>query len=111
MTPQDFCFWLQGFVELTRDTKPDHAQWKMIKEHLALVFDKQTPELSPKPSEAKPQVDESQDHKAKPSIAKELEDLLKDLSLPDVKPIDVWPYSSPYDRFEGDRYWKPDVTC
>lgn len=46
MTERDFCFWLQGFVELTRGQTPDPAQWKAIREHLELVFKKVTPPVS-----------------------------------------------------------------
>lgn len=46
MSPQDFCYWLQGFAELT-DKPPTPAQWKMIQEHLALAFQKVTPPLMP----------------------------------------------------------------
>jgi hypothetical protein len=42
MTPQDFCYWLQGFAELT-DKPPTAAQWKAIQDHLALAFTKVTP--------------------------------------------------------------------
>lgn len=43
MSPQDFCFWFQGFVELTGgQTRPSETQWEAIKQHLSLVFDKQT---------------------------------------------------------------------
>lgn len=43
MTSRDFCFWLQGFfelseVELGEQTTLTISQTKMIKEHLALVF-------------------------------------------------------------------------
>ena len=41
MKPQDFCTWLQGYIELGGST-PDEAQWEMIKEHLQLVFKKET---------------------------------------------------------------------
>lgn len=41
MNPQDFCYWLQGFAELT-DKAPTQAQWKAIREHLALAFVKET---------------------------------------------------------------------
>jgi hypothetical protein len=44
MTAQEFTIWLQGYVELGGKT-PGDAQWKLITEHLKLVFDKQTPEL------------------------------------------------------------------
>jgi hypothetical protein len=42
MTPQNFCYWLQGWFELNRTV--DHRDgatpetMKMIEEHLALVF-------------------------------------------------------------------------
>lgn len=42
MGTQDFCYWLQGFFELTGQDKLDETQVKMIKEHLALVFKKET---------------------------------------------------------------------
>lgn len=45
MTSNDFALWLHGFTELTGGTKPTDAQWKMIVEHLDLVFDKVTKPL------------------------------------------------------------------
>lgn len=45
MTPEQFCYWLQGYSELHPDEVPNAAQWKSIQEHLALVFNKQTPPL------------------------------------------------------------------
>jgi len=45
MPDRDFCLWLQGFFELTGATEITPAQTKMIKEHLALVFNKVTSEL------------------------------------------------------------------
>lgn len=48
MNEQTFCFWLQGFVELTEsDGGSPHIsekQWLVIKDHLQLVFDKKTPD-------------------------------------------------------------------
>jgi hypothetical protein len=41
MKTQDFCYWLQGYVELTGE-QPSPEQWAAIKEHLALVFNKVT---------------------------------------------------------------------
>ena len=41
MNPEDFCRWLQGFAELS-DARPTEAQWKMIKEHLQLLYTKVT---------------------------------------------------------------------
>lgn len=43
MTPEQFTYWLQGFVELNEGKKPSDAQWKSIKEHIAEVFHKVTP--------------------------------------------------------------------
>lgn len=42
LTPENFCYWLNGFAELTPEP-PTTEQWKSIKEHLALVFTKVTP--------------------------------------------------------------------
>lgn len=53
MTPEQFCYWLQGFTELNANAAPTWEQWASIREHLALVFDKRTP----KPAEVKPKVD------------------------------------------------------
>lgn len=44
MTPQEFCYWLQGYAEMG-GAAPTEEQWKMIKEHLKLVFNKVTPDL------------------------------------------------------------------
>lgn len=49
MTPEQFAYWLQGFVELNGDM-PTAEQWASIKEHLATVFVKVTPPVkSPTP--------------------------------------------------------------
>lgn len=46
MTPEQFCYWLQGRAELD-ETPPTAEQWKSIREHLATVFVKVTPPLKP----------------------------------------------------------------
>lgn len=38
MTSRDFCFWLQGFFELSNEKYLDETQTNMIKKHLAMVF-------------------------------------------------------------------------
>lgn len=43
MTHQDFCYWLQGYVEVNGGKIPDEAGWQVIKDHLQLVFNKVTP--------------------------------------------------------------------
>lgn len=42
MTPENFCYFLQGFVELNGNP-PTPEQWQSIKEHLQLVMNKVTP--------------------------------------------------------------------
>jgi hypothetical protein len=46
MTPEQFAYWLQGFVELTQGKTPNPAQWKSIQDHLGTVFKKVTPPVS-----------------------------------------------------------------
>lgn len=68
MNSETFCYWLQGFVELTETDTISEKQWLVIKDHLKLVFDKKTPDRtkeeleyiskaitpsSPKPSDLK----------------------------------------------------------
>lgn len=49
MEPRDFCYWLQGFLELHGDNTVSMPQVKMIREHLATVFEKRTPPLKTLP--------------------------------------------------------------
>jgi hypothetical protein len=42
VTPEQFCYWLNGFCELSTEP-PTAEQWKAIKEHLQTVFHKVTP--------------------------------------------------------------------
>ena len=42
MTTEQFTYWLQGFAEIN-NTAPTEEQWKIIKDHLQLVFTKVTP--------------------------------------------------------------------
>lgn len=46
MTPEQFTYWLQGFMEMTHTKDITPEQLEMIKEHLKTVFDKQTPRIS-----------------------------------------------------------------
>jgi hypothetical protein len=52
MTTEQFCYWLQGFVEL-RGSTPTPGEWDVIKDHLATVFKKVTPNY-PTPGIATP---------------------------------------------------------
>lgn len=46
MNALSFAYWLNGFAELHQEP-PTPEQWKSIKEHLALVFTKVTPPVTP----------------------------------------------------------------
>lgn len=38
MTSRDFCFWLQGFFEISGEKELDPRQVDLLKKHLSLVF-------------------------------------------------------------------------
>ncbi len=42
MTPENFCYWLQGLLEIGDPSTLDAHQVEIIKEHLNLVFKKET---------------------------------------------------------------------
>jgi hypothetical protein len=46
MTPEQFAYWLQGFMEMADPKELNATQTQQIKDHLKLVFDKKTPEVS-----------------------------------------------------------------
>ena len=43
MSPEQFCYWLQGLLEVGNPKELNETQIKIIKDHLALVFNKVTP--------------------------------------------------------------------
>lgn len=43
MNEQQFAYWLKGFVEMNPEAMITHAQWLILKDHLNLVFKKETP--------------------------------------------------------------------
>lgn len=44
MECRDFCYWLQGYIELSGLDGLTSIQTDIIADHLKLVFDKQTPD-------------------------------------------------------------------
>jgi hypothetical protein len=44
MTTEQFVYWLQGFMEVANPKTLDESQTQVIKDHLKLLFDKQTPD-------------------------------------------------------------------
>lgn len=43
MSPENFCYWLQGFAEIAQNDTLSEKEWTIVKDHLSLVFDKKTP--------------------------------------------------------------------
>lgn len=43
MTPEQFVYWLQGFLEVQDPKVLDERQTQILKDHVALVFTKETP--------------------------------------------------------------------
>jgi hypothetical protein len=44
MTQEQFVYWLQGYMEIANPLMLNMRETRIIKDHLALVFDKETPE-------------------------------------------------------------------
>ncbi len=42
MTPENFCYWLNGHFDLNPDSPLTEQQVHIIRQHLALVFDEQS---------------------------------------------------------------------
>lgn len=47
MSPRDFVYWLNGYLELSGSNTLTEAQVQTIKTHLALVFTQVTPVIDP----------------------------------------------------------------
>ena len=43
MNAQEFCYWLQGYMEISGGRELSESQIKIIRDHLDLVFTKVTP--------------------------------------------------------------------
>lgn len=43
MTPENFAYWLKGFIEISETKTLNEKQTQIIKDHLDLVFNKVTP--------------------------------------------------------------------
>jgi hypothetical protein len=39
MTSRDFCFWLQGYLEISKTTAISYESTAIIKKYLAMVFE------------------------------------------------------------------------
>lgn len=47
MTPENFCYWLQGCLEISNPRSLNELETQIVKDHLSLVFKKETPNRLP----------------------------------------------------------------
>ena len=47
MTPEQFTYWIQGFIEINDPKTIGEKETQIIKDHLATVFNKVTPNYKP----------------------------------------------------------------
>lgn len=47
MDPINFVYWLQGYLELTNEKGLSKEQVEKIRDHIKLVLEKVTPDMSP----------------------------------------------------------------
>ena len=47
MTPEQFTYWLQGFIEINDPKTIGEKETQIIKDHLCTVFNKVTPKYKP----------------------------------------------------------------
>lgn len=99
MDATNFAYWLNGFAELNGDTPPTAEQWKAIREHLALVFEKVTPPVA-LPYGGEPDKPPRERQKADPRIV----DWLK---RQNINPVLRWPPDGPSDVWAQ----PPSVQC
>lgn len=89
MTPEQFAYWLQGFVEI-RDSRPTTREWDVIKHHLSTIFNKVTPNKYPHP--IRPEIAEP--YRGDPAT-----------------PWPIGPYVTPPNPWTTPNYAKPEVIC
>lgn len=86
MTPENFAYWLQGFVELTQGQTPNPAQWKSIQEHLGTVFKKVTPPVGE--TTVKVSVDTKDAQKSIDDLKKAYDELVRQTKQ--ASPMPTW---------------------
>jgi hypothetical protein len=92
MSPENFAYWLQGFVELTQGQTPNPAQWRSIQEHLGEVFKKVTPSVGV-------------EHKITAPADTDIAEVVRKYFEAQKAPMNTWPGLTPYD------WTKTVVTC
>ena len=105
MTPEQFCYWLQGFISANPCDQLSATQWTIVRDHLALVFNKITPDRVEVTSDERKMtpMDEQEQWK------KQYQDLIRGLEkkpLPNCWPS-VIPTWTPNDPFAPRLYQGP----
>lgn len=108
MTPEQFVYWLQGFVEISGKKELDETQLKIVQDHLDLVLIKVTPERRPVeqkkcdktlPPELEQLIKEATDELHKPRykrrdvfkrFRKEREEPIRELRCGPIHMVDPW---------------------
>jgi ABC-type sugar transport system substrate-binding protein len=106
MSPENFAYWLQGFVELTQGQTPNPAQWKSIQEHLGLVFKKVTPKVAETVS-VKVDVDTKDAQKSVDDLKKAYEELARQTK--ELNPMPTW-WNPTQPTWSPPSGWPPGVT-
>jgi hypothetical protein len=117
MTPENFCYWLQGRVEFS-DKCPTQEEWALITEHLKLVFDKRTPPLAT-PVEKKPEKLLETEQKKEKTLLDFVEEFnkqqtKKDINIPPLRDrYPYWPNTTPtWPNYPpNDPNWPPTFIC
>lgn len=97
MTPENFVYWLQGVFELTTTKQLSETQTQIIKDHLQLVFNKVTPDVSLDDIEDEPDLTKAQE------LLVELQESINKKYAP------LQPYT-PFNPFDGDGTGNPPPT-
>ena len=69
MTSRDFCYWLQGYFEVSNPNIIEQPQVEMIQKHLNLVFKH---EIDPSMGDKQHQEDLNKIHQVKLNVAKDV---------------------------------------
>jgi len=56
MTAEQFVYWINGFLEIGNPSKLDENNIKVIRDHLALVIKKQTPDRNEKATQIQSEI-------------------------------------------------------
>ena len=108
MTPEQFCYWLQGFAEINPCDALSATQWTIVRDHLALVFNKVTPDRVEVTSDERKMTPMDEQEKWK----KQYQDLIRELEkkpLPNYMPSVIPTYTpwTPNDPFAPSLYQSP----